>query len=139
MNSISTYDSTGRITSTQKLYDGANFELYAQGQPYILGEYSADFYYVDVENKTAIAFSAQPTNTKWDWATKQWVPDPTTAIFEMTRKRERLLIDSDWTQIPNGPLTLEKKEAWATYRQALRDIPEQSGYPLNIVWPTPPA
>jgi len=137
MNNISTYDSTGRITSSLRLYEGADFNFYAQNQPYIMGYFDALEYYV--VNETAVKFPPQPDNTIWDWTTKQWVPDPTTAIFEMTRKRERLLIDSDWTQIPNGPLTSEKQEAWATYRQALRDIPEQSGYPLNIVWPTPPA
>jgi hypothetical protein len=137
MNDISTYDLTGRITSSQKLYEGADFSFYAQNQPYVMGYFDALEYYV--ANETAVRFPPQPANTVWDWTTKQWVPDPTTAIFEMTRKRETLLVGSDWTQIPNGPLTLEKKEAWATYRQALRDIPEQSGYPLNIVWPTPPA
>jgi hypothetical protein len=52
-------------------------------------------------------------------------------------KRNQLLAQSDWTQLPDVPL--ETKEAWAVYRQALRDITEQEGYPFNIVWPTPPA
>ena len=38
-------------------------------------------------------------------------------------KRNSKLRDSDWTQIPDSPLTAEKKAEWATYRQALRDIP----------------
>jgi hypothetical protein len=52
--------------------------------------------------------------------------------------RQELLLSSDWTQIPNGPLTQQQQEAWAIYRQQLRDIPQQSGYPLNVVWPVPP-
>ena len=51
-------------------------------------------------------------------------------------KRSKLLISSDWTQMPD--VTLANKPAWATYRQALRDITAQTGYPFNIVWPTPP-
>lgn len=51
-------------------------------------------------------------------------------------KRNRLLSETDWTQMPD--VTLATKTAWATYRQALRDITEQSGYPTNIIWPTPP-
>ena len=51
-------------------------------------------------------------------------------------KRNRLLYETDWTQMPD--VTLANKAAWATYRQALRDITEQSGYPTNIIWPTPP-
>lgn len=38
-------------------------------------------------------------------------------------KRNSKLRDSDWTQMPDSPLTAEKKAEWATYRQALRDIP----------------
>jgi hypothetical protein len=50
-------------------------------------------------------------------------------------RRDALLVQSDWTQLPDVPL--EDKAAWATYRQALRDVTEQPD-PHNIVWPTPP-
>ena len=53
-------------------------------------------------------------------------------------KRDKLLYASDWTQIPNNPLTVEQQQAWAVYRQELRDITTQSGYPFNVIWPTPP-
>ena len=56
--------------------------------------------------------------------------------IEANTKRNRLLYETDWTQMPD--VTLATKTAWATYRQALRDITEQSGYPTNIIWPTPP-
>lgn len=36
-------------------------------------------------------------------------------------------------------LTAEQQQAWADYRQALLDIPQQSGFPHNVVWPTKPA
>lgn len=53
-------------------------------------------------------------------------------------ERNRLLAASDWTQMPDSPLSDADKTAWATYRTALRDVPSQSGFPGNIVWPTPP-
>lgn len=37
-------------------------------------------------------------------------------------ERNRLLSQSDWTQTVDAPLTAQSKEAWATYRQALRDF-----------------
>ena len=49
--------------------------------------------------------------------------------------RNALLQASDWTQLPDVPLAT--KEAWAEYRQALRDITNQPD-PFNIVWPVPP-
>ncbi len=49
--------------------------------------------------------------------------------------RESLLSSCDWTQVPDAPVD---KAAWATYRQALRDITSQDGFPEDVVWPTPP-
>jgi hypothetical protein len=48
--------------------------------------------------------------------------------------RNNLLNESDWTQLPNNPLTSEKQEEWNVYRQKLRDIPETIPY----VFPNPP-
>lgn len=50
--------------------------------------------------------------------------------------RNQRLADSDWTQIDDS--TVADKEAWATYRQALRDITSQAGFPWTIDWPTYP-
>ena len=48
--------------------------------------------------------------------------------------RDRALANSDWTQVADAPVD---KEAWATYRQALRDLPEAEGWP-NIEMPQEP-
>jgi len=50
-------------------------------------------------------------------------------------KRNILLADSDWTQIADAPVDAT---AWATYRQALRDITSQQGFPHEVTWPTKP-
>jgi hypothetical protein len=52
-----------------------------------------------------------------------------------TRARHKLAA-SDWTQMPdyNGA----NKTAWATYRQALRDVPAQAGFPWDVTWPEMP-
>jgi len=41
----------------------------------------------------------------------------------------------DWTQLPDSPVD---KAAWAAYRQELRDVPDQQGFPLSINWPAMP-
>lgn len=57
-------------------------------------------------------------------------------LADQARSRRRgLLMDSDWTQLPDAPLTDEQKLAWGAYRQELRDITAQTGFPNNIVWP----
>lgn len=54
---------------------------------------------------------------------------------EVRANRDRLLTSCDWTQVADAPVN---KTAWAAYRQELRDIPEQVGFPGNVVWPEAP-
>ena len=49
--------------------------------------------------------------------------------------RDTRLTDSDWTQVADAPVD---KAAWATYRQALRDVPSQVGFPWDVQWPSTP-
>ena len=57
----------------------------------------------------------------------------------LRRQRDALLKASDKTQIPDYPLSADAKAAWATYRQALRDLPSHTEDPASPVWPSPPA
>ena len=54
---------------------------------------------------------------------------------EARTQRNGLLAASDWTQVADAPVD---QAAWATYRQALRDITAQAGFPADIAWPTKP-
>jgi hypothetical protein len=56
-------------------------------------------------------------------------------------ERDRLLMATDWQMQPDitPPLSPTKKSALTTYRQALRNVPQQAGFPETIVWPTAPA
>jgi hypothetical protein len=53
-------------------------------------------------------------------------------------KRNSLLAESDWTQLPDTPLSPEDKSLWVSYRQSLRDVTGQEGFPYNIIWPEAP-
>lgn len=57
------------------------------------------------------------------------------ASAKVRGERDQLLTASDWTQAPDAPVD---QAAWATYRQALRDIPQQQGFPSEIAWPAQP-
>jgi hypothetical protein len=57
------------------------------------------------------------------------------AAAEIRTERDTKLTESDWTQVADVPVD---QAAWATYRQALRDIPDQAGFPNTINWPTKP-
>lgn len=60
----------------------------------------------------------------------------TEQLAEQARsKRDALLRSTDWTQVPDAPVN---QQDWATYRQALRDIALQDGFPESIDWPVAP-
>ena len=67
-------------------------------------------------------------------------PGPTDAQLaaQYRVRRDALLAASDWTQLPDAPLSEEARLVWATYRQALRDVPQQDGFPRTVSMPTPP-
>lgn len=68
------------------------------------------------------------------------------AMSQLRRQRNKLLSESDWTQ--NRDVTLANDSEWATYRQALRDLPSNSTPTLDsrlqldmssVTWPTKPS
>lgn len=54
---------------------------------------------------------------------------------KVRRQRDQLLLDCDWTQLQDAPVD---QAAWAAYRQELRDVSGQAGFPWTIVWPNKP-
>ena len=80
------------------------------------------------------------------WSGTEWVvedipitepdPEPVAPEVSVRAKRDNLLSTSDWTQVDDSPVD---KSAWPTYRQALRDVPAQSGFPNTITWPNKPS
>lgn len=54
--------------------------------------------------------------------------------------RSKILAATDWSQLPDAPIDAETKAKYATYRQALRDVSKQPGFPNGVVvWPDVPA
>lgn len=54
---------------------------------------------------------------------------------QVRHERDQMLLSTDWTQLPDSHVN---KEAWASYRQALRDITSQASFPFGVVWPNLP-
>lgn len=76
----------------------------------------------------------------WD-GKKFFTPEPTEEDVkekwvEVRKQRDALLSGCDWTQVADAPVDAD---AWATYRQTLRDVPNTQTGPFNIVWPPTPA
>jgi hypothetical protein len=83
------------------------------------------------------------SDNKWtqNWQLVELTPEEVeqkiSGFAQLVRdERSRLLVESDWTQAKDIPDALSAK--WAPYRQALRDITNQPGFPHEVTWPTKP-
>lgn len=87
--------------------------------------------WVDVDDTVSVGFLHDGTS----------FTDPTPALTDeelssiARKKRDKLLLNSDWRA--SSDVTLSSQ--WRTYRQSLRDIPAQSGFPESVTWPTEPS
>ena len=61
--------------------------------------------------------------------------EPERLASQIRQERNTLLADCDWTQVSDAPVN---QVAWQTYRQALRDVTSQEGFPYSVTWPTKP-
>ena len=57
---------------------------------------------------------------------------------EARAKRDKMLESCDYMMALDYPISADAREQWCAYRQALRDIPQQEGFPDNIEWPVKP-
>ena len=57
---------------------------------------------------------------------------------EVRAQRDKLLAETDWTQVADAPIDSATRSAMRVYRQLLRDVTEQEGFPTQVVWPEMP-
>ena len=75
----------------------------------------------------------------WSWDGRIFEPPlPLLEWSDIRAERDSLLAASDWTQMPDSPLNGEQKNAWADYRQELRDLPQSFATPDEVIWPEAP-
>jgi len=142
MISFTTYLITGEIIGSG-ICQESTLELQGNPQKGILVmEGASDYNTQYVDNGQIINKPSKPVNGEYlfDYTNKTWVPNSSKQEAVIKMLRNDLLAKSDWTDTASAPTRLgtEIYNAWQEYRQLLRDIPQQSGYPYNVVWPTPP-
>ena len=72
------------------------------------------------------------------WQGEVTVEEVPETADEIRARRDRLLAATDWAVLPDSPLDAQSLEAVKTYRQALRDVPQQEHFPDSITWPQIP-
>jgi hypothetical protein len=131
----STYDlATGQITST--VSDAST----VVPDNAVLGAYNDLEHYVDVANKTVINKPEMPGNDyHWNFDSNTWTLDSAAATRSARQYRNTLLSVVDRVNpVWYNSLTDSQKQEIADYRTALLNVPQQSGFPAAIEWPTRP-
>ena len=98
--------------------------------------YNYDEYLLIVTDRDGLEKIVQDNMEVWlAYAKQQETDNQAQAVRD---KRDKLLADTDWTQTDDAPLSGDSKESMRKYRQSLRDITSQSGFPQEIKWPEKP-
>lgn len=133
----SIYSKNGQILKVVHL---ENVEAQLQdGEYYIEGAFDDSKYYI--KNNQPLEIPEKPKNSfcSFDYDFEKWLDTRTQeevyfqAKITALNQRSRLLAATDWTQLPD--IAEATRVKYQAYRQALRDITLQQGYPDTIVWP----
>lgn len=103
---------------------------------------TGQFRYLYDENEGKFVMFSLNSTTMWDDETSSWVTNKVALMDSLRGDRNGRLMNTDWTQLSDAPISADKKQEYATYRQALRDLPANSQdaeTPGDIVWPTEPS
>lgn len=74
------------------------------------------------------------------WSAVSYTQDQIDAEWNKVRViRNSRLKSCDYTQLSDVPMTAQEKSDWATYRQALRNLPQNTVNPFDVSWPVQPA
>jgi len=144
MSSATYYDTTtGQILGSLTSIESDILANQPAGSGRISGVYNPDEYYVDVSNGKGVVIPDRPVNPEgfvFSYETKAWVDGRGSAQISSAfrYRRNQLLLDSDWTQLPDAPADAP---AWKTYRQQLRAlaVPTTAVEEAGVSWPVSPS
>jgi len=111
----------------------ANLALHPKGKHLVDASVeSLSGYFITANGKVGV--KPEQPDSAHIWEDRKWVLKADLQAKAIVFKRNKLLANSDWTQLPD--VTTSKK--WVTYRQTLRDITVQTGFPNKVIWPATP-
>ena len=131
---VYTFDNNGVFTGNDIAWESLNFD-----GTYILPANSTEV----APKKIIEGYFSKWNGSEWELESipkpepiPEPEPEPPITWDQIRSQRNYFLKESDWIDLPNSPV--KNKEAWLTYRQALRNLPQNFSEPSEIVWPTKP-
>lgn len=95
--------------------------------------YFYDEYQIETKNRPTLKISVEKNFDSWMAKAKQAETDVLAA--EIRRKRNSMISETDYFFLTDREIDAETKAALEAYRQELRDITDQKGFPYNVKWP----
>jgi hypothetical protein len=131
---------TGQVDLVYDIADPEQIAANLAGRDWILGDYGTGYY---IENNQPVVMPADPSTVlaphEFDYVTKSWQLNHSAAEFVNRSERNKLLSDIDRVNaIWYASLSTDQQQQLITYRQALLDVPQQSGFPAAVNWPAKP-
>jgi len=111
-----------------------------------LGEHDPQRVRVNVQAGVLVPYQPpKPADTAahaWAWDATSWAwaatPTPAALASDARAERDRRLAACDWVVMRAQDLGQPVPTAWSAYRQALREVPQQAGFPADVEWPALP-
>ena len=95
-----------------------------------------DMYRITLNNRTNLIEDIENNYETWLQFAKNHEYE--NLATEIRTKRDELLAETDWTQVTDTVLSIEKQKEYKIYRQELRDITEQDEFPYKVTFPKKP-
>lgn len=135
------YNNSGEILELISTSNPDMVNIILQDQLYLEGHYDPSTYYVN--QGQACVKPTRPTHEyiqySFDYENKLWTVDAEQSIVSTRQHRDQRLTAIDQVNpVWYNSLTELQQTELATYRQALLDVPQQSGFPTAVEWPAKP-
>ena len=140
MNYTTYNPDTGQIFYNISISHQGLLDSNLAGHTYIEGQYSSDEYYINQGQPVKLPIRpATDYQYRFDWSTKSWQIDQDHSNVVYRQQRNDLLSAVDRVNpVWYNSLTVEQQQALVVYRQQLLDVPQQAGFPTDVVWPAKP-
>lgn len=148
MKTHSIYRLTDGVFTGQRVSGDVGFMLshLPAGYGYREGEFDHDKVRIDLVSMEVVPYKSPPPPNNlfitYEWSEEQWawlpVKTDEALAFEAKERRSQLLAESDWVTARAVERGEPVPREWADYREALRNVTKQPGFPRDITWPVPP-
>lgn len=129
---------TGRLVSSLIVPD--DYEIPESEYLVVIGSFSGSRHYLDLVDMSVKDAGEAPSEFHYLTGMNGWVLDTNALEIRIRAHRDTMLLGCDWIEFPSAKVRMSEQQIqeWLDYRQVLRDVPSQEGFPVTVAWPVKP-